>query len=232
MGTRTLNVRQLGLRQYEATYDAMRAFTEARCPTTHDELWLTEHPPVFTQGLAGKPEHVLESGNIPIVRTDRGGQVTYHGPGQLVVYCLLDIRRAGLSIRALVTLLEQTTIDLLTDYGIDSFARSDAPGVYVGAAKIASLGLRVRRGYTYHGLSLNVATDLRPFSQINPCGYRDLAMTRITDLLSPSDPRSLALATVGKHFAKRMAKAANYRIDDTIAHPLNELWPEKQVSGD
>ena len=177
-----VQVRQLGRIDYQTAFAAMQAFTEARDAATLDELWLLEHPPVFTLGLNGRPEHLLAPGAIPVIRVDRGGQVTYHGPGQLVVYVLLDLRRAQLGVRQLVTLLEQTVIELLAHYGVTAHARPEAPGVYVGPAKIASLGLRVRRGCSYHGLSLNRDMDLEPFSRINPCGYPGLRVTQLRDL--------------------------------------------------
>ncbi len=180
----TLVVRDLGLRDYQPVFEAMKVFTTARDESTPDELWLLEHPPVFTQGLNGKPEHLLAPGDIPVIAVDRGGQVTYHGPGQAVCYCLLDLRRARLGVRELVTLLEQTVIGLLRDYDITAHARPEAPGVYVGGRKIASLGLRVRRGCCYHGLSFNVAMDLQPFSRINPCGYPGLQVTQLSALAS------------------------------------------------
>jgi lipoyl(octanoyl) transferase len=174
--------RRLGRREYGPVLDAMRAFTDTRAADTLDELWSVEHPPVFTQGLAGKAEHLLAPGDIPVIRVDRGGQVTYHGPGQVVVYCLLDVRRLGFSVRALVTALERSVIDLIAAHGVAAHARPDAPGVYVGDAKVASLGLRIRQGRSYHGLSLNVAMDLEPFTRINPCGYRGLRVTQLRDL--------------------------------------------------
>ena len=174
--------RRLGRREYGPVFEAMRAFTEARAADTLDELWSVEHPPVFTQGLAGKAEHLLAPGEIPVVQVDRGGQVTYHGPGQVVVYCLLDVRRLGLSVRGLVTALEQSVIELLAAHGVAAHARPDAPGVYVEDAKVASLGLRLRQGRSYHGLSLNVAMDLEPFTRINPCGYPGLRVTQLRDL--------------------------------------------------
>lgn len=176
-----LLLRRLGRCEYRPVFDAMRAFTDGRDATTPDELWWVEHPPVFTQGVGGKPEHLLAPGDIPVVRADRGGQVTYHGPGQLVVYCLLDVRRLGLGARALVTILEQAVIELLAAHGIVAQARPDAPGVYLEGAKVASLGLRIRQGRSYHGLSLNVAMDLEPFSRINPCGYPGLRVTQLRD---------------------------------------------------
>lgn len=174
-------VRQLGQQDYLPTWQAMRDFTIQRTPDTSSELWIVEHPPVFTQGQAGKPEHVLNPGNIPVVQTDRGGQVTYHGPGQLVIYLLISLREAGLGVRALVSAMENAIIELLHSYGVVAKARADAPGVYVGKAKIASLGLRIKRGYSYHGLSLNVAMDLRPFRLINPCGYQNLPVTQTSE---------------------------------------------------
>ena len=174
--------RRLGRWDYSPVFEAMRAFTEARAADTLDELWSVEHPPVFTQGLAGKAEHLLAPGEIPVVQVDRGGQVTYHGPGQAVVYCLLDVRRLGLSVRGLVTALEQAVIALLAAHGIAAHARPDAPGVYVEDAKVASLGLRLRQGRSYHGLSLNVAMNLEPFTRINPCGYPGLRVTQLREL--------------------------------------------------
>ena len=177
-----LVVRCMGRTQYEPVWNAMRAFTTARDATSRDELWLTEHEAVFTQGQAGKDEHVLLPGEIAVVRTDRGGQVTYHGPGQLVAYPLIDIGRRGIGVRAFVTLLEQTMIEVLAGYGVAGAARADAPGVYVAGMKIGSLGLRVRRGRTYHGLSLNVDMDLAPFARINPCGMAGMTMTQLANL--------------------------------------------------
>ena len=175
-------VKKLGLQDYQSVWAAMQAFTNERDETTRDEIWLVEHPPVFTQGQAGKPEHLLNPGEIPVVQTDRGGQVTYHGPGQLVVYLMLNLRRHKLGVRQLVTLIEQSIIDLLNDYNIEASARADAPGVYVAEKKIAALGLRVRHGCSFHGLSLNIDMDLEPFSRINPCGYADLEVTQMRDL--------------------------------------------------
>ncbi len=176
--------RPAGLQDYLVTLNAMRAFTDARDAETPDELWLLEHPPVFTLGQAGRREHLLDPGDIPVIQVDRGGQVTYHGPGQLIAYLMLDLRRVGLGVKRLVNLLEQAVIELLGGYGIEAARRADAPGVYVADAKIASLGLRVRNGCCYHGLALNVAMDLEPFGRINPCGYAGLAITQISDLIS------------------------------------------------
>lgn len=177
-----LNIRDLGQRDYESVWREMQAFTASRNPDTADELWVVEHPPVFTLGLNGKAEHLLNPGNIPVISVDRGGQVTYHGPGQLVIYTLLDIHRRHLGIKELVRKLEQAIVNLLADFGIKAEGREDAPGVYVADAKIAALGLRVKKGRTYHGLALNVAMDLTPFSRINPCGHAGMAVTQIRDL--------------------------------------------------
>ena len=186
-----LVVRDLGRRDYEPVWRAMQAFTDERDPNTLDELWFVEHPPVFTVGLNGKPEHVLTPGDIPVVAVDRGGQVTYHGPGQIVAYVLLDLRRLGMGPRQLVIALEQAVIGLLAEFGLAGAGRRDAPGVYVDGAKIAALGLRVRRGCCYHGLSFNVAMDLEPFTRINPCGYPGLAVTQLTDLVAVQEPEGL-----------------------------------------
>ena len=175
-------IRHRGLIDYLPAFEAMQRFTESRTPETPDEIWLLQHPPVFTQGMNGKPEHLLGPGDIPVVPVDRGGQVTYHGPGQLVAYLLLDLRRRKLGVRHVVSAMEQAVIGLLGGYGIAAEARQDAPGVYVDGAKLASLGLRVRRGCSYHGLSLNVDMDLEPFSRINPCGYRGLGITQLRAL--------------------------------------------------
>lgn len=174
--------RRLGLVPYEPTWRAMQEFTRTRGPETPDELWLCEHPPVFTLGLAGKPEHLLRDVGIPVVKTDRGGQVTYHGPGQIVGYLLLDLKRRGLTVKGLVARIEQAVIDLLAEYGVAASRLEGAPGVYVAGAKVAALGLKVKNGCTYHGLSLNVAMDLSPFSAINPCGYEGLAVTSLAEL--------------------------------------------------
>jgi lipoyl(octanoyl) transferase len=179
---RPLVVRRLGLVEYEPTWRAMREFTATRGDETADEIWLCQHPPTFTQGLAGKPEHLLRDIGIPVIHIDRGGQITYHGPGQLVAYLLLDLKRRNLGVKGLVNRMEQAVIDLLADDGIDSARRAGAPGVYVGDAKIAALGLKIKNGCSYHGLSLNVAMDLAPFSVINPCGYEGLAVTQLSAL--------------------------------------------------
>jgi lipoyl(octanoyl) transferase len=180
-------VRRLGLVEYEPTWRDMQRFTESRDASTPDEIWFLEHPPVFTLGLNGRREHVLAPGEIPVVPVDRGGQVTYHGPGQLVVYPLLDLKRARLAIRDLVSCLEDSVIELCAGLGIEAAARRDAPGVYVAGCKLASIGLRVRRGCTYHGLALNVRNDLEPFTRINPCGYAGLEVVRLGDLAGMTD---------------------------------------------
>jgi lipoyl(octanoyl) transferase len=177
-----VRVHHLGLVEYEPTWRSMQRFTDERSPSTPDEAWFLEHPPVFTLGLNGRREHVLAPGNIPVVPVDRGGQVTYHGPGQLVMYPLIDLRRLGVTIRELVVRLENSVVELCRGYGIQAQGRRDAPGVYVGGRKLASIGLRVRRGCTYHGLALNVVNDVEPFTRINPCGYAGLEVVRLADL--------------------------------------------------
>jgi lipoyl(octanoyl) transferase len=189
--TPRLRVQQLGLQPYEPVERRMREFTRDRTAETADELWFLEHPPVFTLGQASKPEHLLAPGDIAVVQTNRGGQVTYHGPGQLMVYCLLDLTRLGYGTRGLVTRLENALIQTLAHYRIEASAKRDAPGVYVGEKKIASLGLRISRGCSYHGLALNVAMDLSPFSRINPCGFRGLEMTQVSALGGPSDLKAV-----------------------------------------
>ncbi|NOQ81267.1 MAG: lipoyl(octanoyl) transferase LipB [Methylophaga sp.] len=175
-------VKDLGLVDYQQTCEAMQQFTAQRDENTEDELWLVEHPAVFTQGLNGKDEHILNTGNIPVVKTDRGGQITYHGPGQLIAYTLFDLKRKKIGVREMVSRLENSVISLLDELGIKSQSRSDAPGVYVDDRKIAALGLRVKRGACYHGLSLNVAMDLSPFLNINPCGYQGMEVIDIKSL--------------------------------------------------
>jgi lipoyl(octanoyl) transferase len=187
-----IQVRQLGRVDYVSALEQMQAFTDQRSASTADELWLVEHPPVFTLGLNADASHVLDAGDIPVVQVDRGGQVTYHGPGQLVAYVLVDVRRKRLGVRELVMRLERAVMDTLLGFGIDSRCRREAPGVYVGERKIASLGLRIRRGASYHGLALNVAMDLRPFERINPCGYRGLEVTQVSDLGGPAELEKVA----------------------------------------
>ncbi|MDX1508583.1 MAG: lipoyl(octanoyl) transferase LipB [Woeseiaceae bacterium] len=181
-----LRVRNLGLRDYEPVWRAMQQFTDARTPDTDDEIWFTEHQPVFTLGVNAAREHLLAPGDIPVVQIDRGGQVTYHGPGQLMVYPLIDLRRAGLGVRALVTALEQCVVDVAADHGIEAASRCDAPGVYTNGVKFASVGLRIRRGASFHGMAVNVDVDLEPFSRINPCGFEDLQVTDFARLGGPA----------------------------------------------
>ena len=205
-----LEICDLGLQPYEQVWAAMTEFTNTRTQDSLDQLWLVEHPPVFTQGQAGKAEHLLVPGDIPVVQSDRGGQVTYHGPGQLVAYPLLDLRRSKMGVRDLVTALEQTIIATLAHYQIDAFPKPDAPGVYVNTNgrvdKIASLGLRVRRGCSFHGLALNVAMDLSPFLRINPCGYQGLAMTQMQSLMASS----LDFADIKEQLVTQFAQKLGY----------------------
>lgn len=177
----TLQIRQLGQQDYQATWEAMKDFCLHRSAETTDEVWFVEHPAVFTQGISGKPEHIISNSDIPIIQSDRGGQVTYHGPGQLVMYVLFDLRRLGIGIRELVDTLENISIIGLKQYGLLAVARKDAPGVYLDGKKIASLGLRVKKGCSYHGLSININMDLTPFSYINPCGYEGLEITQLSE---------------------------------------------------
>ena len=179
---RAVEIRSLGRREYEPLWRSMQAFTNSRGDETPDEIWFTEHPPVFTLGLNASREHVLAPGDIPVIQIDRGGQVTYHGPGQLMIYPLIDLRRAGLGVRDLVTALEQSVVDLAAQYNIVAASRADAPGVYVQGKKIGSVGLRVRRNSSYHGLALNVDMNLEPFTRINPCGFEDLEVTDLAEL--------------------------------------------------
>ena len=207
----TLAVKNLGLQDYSDTWQAMKAFTHARSDDTGDQVWFVEHPPVFTQGVSGKPEHVLNPGDIPIVHSDRGGQVTYHGPGQLLMYVLINLRRHNMGIRDLVDTLENCTIAVLAQYGITAQARRDAPGVYVDGRKIASLGLRVRKGCSYHGLSLNVDMDTEPFTRINPCGYHGMQVTQLRQLgvnCRPIDLASPLLAELAQRLNYRQTVAA------------------------
>ncbi|MEH6797754.1 MAG: lipoyl(octanoyl) transferase LipB [Halopseudomonas sabulinigri] len=199
-----LLVRELGLVEYQPTLDAMRRFTDGRDAATPDEIWLLQHPRVFTQGQAGKAEHVLAAGDIPVIQAERGGQVTYHGPGQLVAYVLLDLKRLKLGVRDLVTAMEQALVDVLKEYALDAAPKPDAPGVYVEGNKIASLGLRVRRGCSFHGLALNVDMDMEPFQRINPCGYAGLRMVQLRDLVA--EPVSLS------NVERQLAQALRQRL--------------------
>jgi lipoyl(octanoyl) transferase len=201
----------------------MLDFTASRDPETPDELWLLQHPPIYTLGQAGRLEHVLDPGDIPVLKVDRGGQVTYHGPGQIIAYLLLDLRRAGLGVRGLVHLLETAVIDLLALQGIAAEARPGAPGVYVQGAKIAALGLRVRRHCSFHGLALNVDPDLEPFSRINPCGYPGLAVTRLVDL-----GLKLSLDQMAEEVAKAIARRLGRLPLTELQHAGAGPWPAPQ----
>ncbi len=214
-----LVVRQLGRIDYQQCWRAMQAFTDQRDAATADEIWLLEHPPVFTQGQAGKAEHVLAAGDIPVLQVDRGGQVTYHGPGQLVVYLLINVRRMDWGVRKLVDAIEQSIIAVLADYGVSAIARPDAPGVYLDTgAKIAALGLRVRRGCSFHGLAINLDMDLEPFARINPCGYAGQAVCRLKDLVSDWDEGELH--RVEQKLVAQLAQAMGYsRIQDKLGLP-------------
>jgi lipoyl(octanoyl) transferase len=198
-------LRELGRVDYAPTFAAMQEFTATRGAETPDELWLCEHPPVFTQGLSGKPEHLLADIGIPVVQIDRGGQITYHGPGQVVIYLLLDLRRRAYSVRGLVHRIEQAVIDLLAEYEVTAERCEGAPGVYVGAAKIAALGLRIKHGCSYHGVSLNIDMDLSPYDAINPCGYAGMAVTQLS-ACSPQWRAGLETAIVGRQLAAHLAR--------------------------
>lgn len=210
--THEVGVRELGLIEYRSAWQAMQQFTNTRDADSDDEIWLLQHPPVFTQGQAGKAEHLLFPGDIPVVQVDRGGQVTYHGPGQLVGYLLLDVRRLGIGVRELVSRIERSLIDLLAEYGVEATAKPDAPGVYVNGAKIASLGLRIRNGRSFHGLALNVDMDLEPFRRINPCGYAGLPMTQMRDLIGPID-----ICQVADRLREQLVRQLGYAQQKTLA---------------
>lgn len=197
-------VRQLGLVEYLPTFAAMQSFTAARNQDTEDELWLCEHPPVFTQGLSGKPEHLLKDIGIPVVRIDRGGQITYHGPGQVVAYLLIDLKRRNLKVRELVRQIEQAVIDVCIGQGINAERLAGAPGVYAGGAKLAALGLRIKGGCSYHGVSINVDMDLSPFTAINPCGYAGMPVTQLRDLGGERDTAKVA-AALAAHLGKQLS---------------------------
>ncbi|MBM7061402.1 lipoyl(octanoyl) transferase LipB [Pseudomonas sp. UL073] len=214
----SLGFRELGLQPYEPIWHAMQRFTAERGAETADEVWLLEHAPVFTQGQAGKAEHLLLPGDIPVVKVDRGGQVTYHGPGQLVGYLMLDVRRSGIGVRELVSRIERSLIALLAEYGVQAEARADAPGVYVDGAKIASLGLRIRNGRSFHGLALNVDMDLQPFQRINPCGYAGLAMTQLRDLAGP-----LEFAEVCARLRAQLVHHLDYAEQTTLTGGIETL---------
>jgi len=202
-------VKTLGLCDYQTTWQAMKDFTQHRSEQTHDEIWLLQHPPVFTQGIAGKPEHLLYDHGIAVIKTDRGGQITFHGPGQIIAYLLLDIRRLKLGVRELVRRMENAVIGVLQDYHVKAIGRTEAPGVYVGKAKIASLGLKIRRNFCYHGIALNVDMDLTPFSYINPCGYQGLQVTQTKDLGIPDGVEILG------------AKLANHLQETLLSRTIN-----------
>ena len=208
-----LCIKDLDVISYLDSWENMLFFTDNRTKTTNDELWILEHPPVFTQGQAGKSEHILNAQdyNIPIIQTDRGGQVTYHGPGQLVVYLLLDLKRKNIGIKQLINGIEQSIINTLTEYNVIGHRKSNAPGVYVQEAKIASIGLRVRRGCTFHGLAININNDLTPFTYINPCGYKNLKITNLKLCCS----QNLSLKCVGHCFIKHFTKVLDYKVHCT-----------------
>lgn len=209
-------VRNLGLRSYEPIWHAMQKFTDTRDASTGDEIWFCQHEPVFTLGLNSAPEHLLATGDIPVVQIDRGGQVTYHGPGQLMIYPLIDIRRANIGVRELVTALEQCVVDLASEFGIEAASRCDAPGVYVDGVKLASIGLRIRRGASFHGMALNVDVDLEPFSRINPCGFKGLAVTDLNRLSAEKN-----LDTVRDRLLPHLLR--HLRLDDATLVPVEGL---------
>lgn len=197
-----IKIKEKGLQDYTSTWQEMVSFTENRSDQTEDELWTLEHRSVFTQGLSGKPEHLLRESEIDVIQSDRGGQITYHGPGQLIVYCLIDIKRLGIGVKEMVRIIEKSIIDLLNDYSIPSHKIVGAPGVYVDGSKIAALGLKVKRGKTYHGLSLNVDMNLSPYKLINPCGYRDLNVTQMSNLTD----NNLELDKIKKQLTQHLTK--------------------------
>ena len=226
MAARAAVVRDLGRQSYEPVWRAMQRFTDARDEATLDELWLVEHEPVFTLGQAGKPEHVLAPGEIPVIHVDRGGQVTYHGPGQIVAYPLLDLRRLKLGVRQYVDRIEQALIDTLADWGITAGRRDGAPGVYVDGRKIAALGIRVRRGCSFHGLAFNVDMDLEPFGRINPCGYAGLQVTSMVELLG--GPADFSLDAVQSRLLENLAAQFGLRL--RAAAPPQLVLPETQAA--
>ncbi|WP_394130631.1 lipoyl(octanoyl) transferase LipB [Shewanella maritima] len=206
MQTQALHIRHLGRQDYESVWHAMQSYTDNRDEHSQDELWIVEHNPVFTQGQAGKAEHILNPGDIPVIQVDRGGQVTYHGPGQLVVYPLIDIKRSKIGVRQLVNHIEQSIVDMLQMYGIEAYAKADAPGVYVAERKVASLGLRIRKGCSFHGLALNVDMDLGPFQRINPCGYAGMEMVQCKALNGPQ-----TVTEAGDKLIQTLSKVLGYQ---------------------
>ncbi|WP_119969069.1 lipoyl(octanoyl) transferase LipB [Shewanella japonica] len=206
MQTQALHIRHLGRQDYESVWHAMQAYTDNRDSDSNDELWIVEHSPVFTQGQAGKSEHILNPGDIPVIQVDRGGQVTYHGPGQLVVYPLIDIKRSKLGVRQLVNNIEHSIVDMLAMYDVNAYAKADAPGVYVDERKVASLGLRIRKGCSFHGLALNVDMDLAPFQRINPCGYAGLEMVQCKALGGPQ-----TVTEAGEKLIQTLSKVLGYQ---------------------
>ncbi|WP_299786721.1 lipoyl(octanoyl) transferase LipB [uncultured Shewanella sp.] len=206
MSESTLHVRYLGKQDYESVWHAMQDYTDNRDATSPDQLWIVEHPPVFTQGQAGKSEHILNPGDIPVIQVDRGGQVTYHGPGQLVAYPLINIKRLKIGVRQLVTDIENSIVQMLKDYQVDAYAKADAPGVYVDERKVASLGLRIRKGCSFHGLALNVDMDMSPFQRINPCGYAGLEMVQCKQLGGPQTVKE-----AGEQLVKTFSRNLGYQ---------------------
>jgi lipoyl(octanoyl) transferase len=215
-----LTMRWLGWQDYSTCWQAMQKFTNERSAETMDEIWFLEHHPVFTQGQNGKPEHILNAGDIPIVQTDRGGQVTYHGPGQLMVYFLIDLRRKHLNVRALVSALEQSIVDLLNEFNVNAYAKCDAPGVYIDEKKICSIGLRIRKGCSYHGIAFNIAMDLEPFKRINPCGFQSLQMTQLIDYTESQDPQTASEKLI-PHLQKNLGYTTAIYVDHTYSESIN-----------
>lgn len=201
----SLTIKKLGRQQYAKVWQQMQHYTDHRNQQSEDQLWLVEHPPVFTQGQAGKAEHILAPGNIPVIQVDRGGQITYHGPGQIVAYPLIDLRRHGIGVKSLINGIEQAIINTIAEYNITASRKTDAPGVYVNDAKIASLGLRIRKGCSFHGLAFNVKMDLEPFSRINPCGFSGLAMTQLSDLNKKAN-----IETVQQQLIEQLCQQLNF----------------------
>ena len=211
-----IKVRSKGLQDYLITWEEMKYFTENRDPDTLDELWTLEHNSVFTQGLSGKPEHLLKATQIPIIQSDRGGQITYHAPGQLIIYCLIDIKRLGIGIEKMVSIIELSLIELLSSYDIKAHTLKGAPGVYVNDSKIAALGLKVKHGRTYHGLSLNIDMDLSPYKLINPCGYSDLKVTQMRNLTNNILSISDIQHELSEHLINSVEKTQNYSLKRSI----------------